>query len=115
MFCYSLFAFSIIRLKHQLEYKMYASGLPFITLLLAVDAFPPLQVVPPFWMSGAGDGLLVFEHTEDMFDKYLIQRKLYDAWQTGLVLAEAMNMESFFWITLLRAQEVRNARSCVCF
>ena len=58
-------------------------------------------------MSGAGDRLLVFEHTEDMFDKYLIQRKLYDAWQTGLVLAEAMNMESFFWITLLRAQEVR--------
>ena len=36
MFCYSLFAFSISPLKHHLENKMYASGLPFITLLFAV-------------------------------------------------------------------------------
>ena len=71
---------------------------------------PPRQVVQPLWMSGTGDGLRVFEHTEDMFDKDLIQRKLYDAWQIGLVLAEAMNMESFYWITPLRAKKVRNAR-----
>ena len=70
---------------------------------------PPRQAVQPLWMSGVGDGLWVFEHTEDMLDKYLIQRKLYDAWQIGLVLAEAMNMESFYWITPLRAKKVRNA------
>lgn len=81
--------------------------------MLAVDAIPPRQVAPPLWMSGAGDGLWVFEHAEDMFDKYLIQRKLYDAWQTGLVLAEAMNMDSFSWITPLHVKDVRNARSCL--
>lgn len=43
-----------------------------------------------------------------MFDKYLIQGKRYDAWQIGLVLAQAMNMESFYWITPLRAKDVRN-------
>lgn len=78
-----------------------------------VDKFLPRQVVQPLWLSDAGDGLSVFEHSEDMFDKYLIQRKLYDAWQIGLVLAEAMNMESFYWITPLRAKDVRNTRLCL--
>ena len=87
-------------------------GIPF-QYNVAVDEFPTRQVVQPLWLSDDGDGLCVFEHTAEMFDKYLIQRKLYDAWQIGLVLAEAMNMESFYWITPLRAKDVRNTLLCL--
>lgn len=63
------------------------------------------QVVHPSWLSNAGGGLLAFEHTVAQFNKYLIERKTYDAWQLGLVLTQAVNMD-FSWITQLRAKDV---------
>ena len=70
----------------------------------------------PSRLSDVGGGLLAFEHTVAQFDQYVIERKTYDAWQLGLVLMQAVNMD-FNWITQRRAKDVGYIHSLfvLCF
>ncbi|KAL9954010.1 hypothetical protein ACROYT_G041497 [Oculina patagonica] len=66
-----------------------------------------VRVVQPSWLSDIDGGLLDLEHTVGQFDEYLIQGNMYDAWQLGLVLAQAANM-GFDWITQRQAKDMKD-------